>query len=790
MSRLGKTICAAISMAAVAGAGTGLLDRTDADAAAAASKPNIVFVILDDVGIDQMKLFGFGGVKPASTPNMNLLAAHGVKFTNVWAMPECSPSRAAFFTGRYPIRTGVVSAIVNNHLPQDYVSSFEATLPRVLAKAGYVSSLIGKYHLGNEKDPAGNCAPATRGWQSFVGNMSPGPPSIDTTAGDLENGGNQICGYHQGPEAGSCYTRASGTTKCQFISAANAEPGATPARTCLQRGGLFRPFLACGNRAPSEADFNLYNAYYVWPRTTTNGVRSPLSTNDACTPVTSRTYMTQQQSDDGASWWKKQSGPRMLTLSYNSIHTPYQKAPTSIVPDPGNPASTCSSVAPPRPLLNNMLEAADVEIGRFLANAGLGTLHKDGRTLATLDLRNTVVVIVGDNGSYGPSVRVLDNFDVNRSKATVYQTGVWVPLIVAGSPVAQPGRSVGELINVTDLFQLFGDLAGIKVGEIVPPSHILDSKPMLPYLTTPNAAPIRTTSFTQVGAGTFTPNPSERSWPCQIGNTCNDTLIWNKALCDDNGGTWYGPGGQKQLTSCCAVIAGTQNATIIPVSQYAVRDKRYKVVEVEQTDCKTPLAKGAKKPFPWAEFRTKVFREFYDLKPTSDNPTGMDFADNNLLKNCKEGQDPVTCLPQSLRGTYSRLANELDSVKASAKPQTACQMKGDGNLDLRVNQADIDGWKTFNGKGPSQYDINLDGETDEKDLAIIQAHLGTDCLDICVRADLNRDGKVDSRDLALLTSQSGTCDGVLCGGDLDGDGKVDSRDVRLMTSAQATCRAR
>ncbi len=121
MSRLGKTICAAISMAAVAGAGTGLLDRTDADAAAAASKPNIVFVILDDVGIDQMKLFGFGGVKPASTPNMNLLAAHGVKFTNVWAMPECSPSRAAFFTGRYPIRTGVVSAIVNNHLPQDYV---------------------------------------------------------------------------------------------------------------------------------------------------------------------------------------------------------------------------------------------------------------------------------------------------------------------------------------------------------------------------------------------------------------------------------------------------------------------------------------------------------------------------------------------------------------------------------------------------------------------------------------------------------------------------------------------
>jgi hypothetical protein len=186
--------------------GTSILVSTATAQAETASKPNIFFIIMDDVGIDQMKVFGFGGTIPASLPNINLIAQKGVMFTNAWAMPECSSSRAAFFTGRYPLRTGVDSAIVGNHLPQAYVSSFEATIPRILAKAGYTNALIGKYHLAGEKDPSGSCSPSTHGWQAFRGNNSAGPSSIDQTAGDLEHGGNQICGYHQGPEPGSCYT--------------------------------------------------------------------------------------------------------------------------------------------------------------------------------------------------------------------------------------------------------------------------------------------------------------------------------------------------------------------------------------------------------------------------------------------------------------------------------------------------------------------------------------------------------------------------------------------------------
>jgi hypothetical protein len=224
-----------------------------------------------------------------------------------------------------------------------------------------------------------------------------------------------------------------------------------------------------------------------------------------------------------------------------------------------------------------------------------------------------------------------------------------------------------------------------------------------------------------------------------------------------------------------------------PARQFATRNKRYKLVELHETDCASPLQPGDQKAFPWAEYNTKTSREFYDLQPTPDNPNGLDLASKNLLQNCPEGQDPKSCLPKALRPDYVELSKAMATVENSAKPQQTCRSLGDGNLDLRVNNEDVKAWQTFNGKGPSQYDINLDGQTDQADLDIINANFGTDCMTLCQRADLNRDGKIDSLDMTLLAKESGTCDGVLCGGDLDGNGKVNQRDVKLMQDAQNTC---
>src|SRR6266404_2036019 len=66
---------------------------------AASQTPNILFIILDDVGIDQLSLFNPQIPQPVTTSNLNTLVSHGVAFNNAWMMPECSPSRACFFTG-------------------------------------------------------------------------------------------------------------------------------------------------------------------------------------------------------------------------------------------------------------------------------------------------------------------------------------------------------------------------------------------------------------------------------------------------------------------------------------------------------------------------------------------------------------------------------------------------------------------------------------------------------------------------------------------------------------------
>src|SRR5438132_9740102 len=105
--------------------------------------PNILFFIMDDVGIDQMQIFGYGGATPPRTPNIDAIARAGVRFRNTWSMPECSPSRAIFFEGRYPFRTNVFNAILAQDLANSQVSPYEITTPKVLKQQDYVSALFG-----------------------------------------------------------------------------------------------------------------------------------------------------------------------------------------------------------------------------------------------------------------------------------------------------------------------------------------------------------------------------------------------------------------------------------------------------------------------------------------------------------------------------------------------------------------------------------------------------------------------------------------------------------------------
>jgi arylsulfatase len=115
----------------------------------AADKPNIVFIMTDNLGYGDIGAYGGGELRNAPTPRIDRLAAEGLRLTNFNVEPECTPSRSAFMTGRLPIRSGT-SRVPLPGLPQGIVP-WEYTLAELLSDTGYSTALFGKWHLGDKQ---------------------------------------------------------------------------------------------------------------------------------------------------------------------------------------------------------------------------------------------------------------------------------------------------------------------------------------------------------------------------------------------------------------------------------------------------------------------------------------------------------------------------------------------------------------------------------------------------------------------------------------------------------------
>ena len=107
-------------------------------------KANIVYIVADDLG---WKDVGFHG-SDIKTPNLDKLAAGGVKLEQFYVQPMCTPTRAALMTGRYPFRYGLQTAVIPAGAKYGLATD-EWLLPQALKEAGYTTAIIGKWHLGN-----------------------------------------------------------------------------------------------------------------------------------------------------------------------------------------------------------------------------------------------------------------------------------------------------------------------------------------------------------------------------------------------------------------------------------------------------------------------------------------------------------------------------------------------------------------------------------------------------------------------------------------------------------------
>ena len=132
-------------------------------AAGQQQKPNILFILADNVGYGDIGAYGGGELRGAPTPRIDQLADESLRMTQFLVEPGCTPSRAALMTGRYSIRSGL--SLVDVAGSDISLPATEITIAEMLREAGYATAMFGKWHLGSQP----YSQPQNKGFDEFYG---------------------------------------------------------------------------------------------------------------------------------------------------------------------------------------------------------------------------------------------------------------------------------------------------------------------------------------------------------------------------------------------------------------------------------------------------------------------------------------------------------------------------------------------------------------------------------------------------------------------------------------------
>lgn len=376
--------------------------------AAPVRKPNVIVILADDLGYGDTAVYGS---KIVRTPNIDALAADGVRFTQGYVShPVCAPSRAALLTGRYQTRFGYEFNPVGRDR-NGGVSLGETFIGQVMQKAGYHTGMVGKWHLGQ----SGGYHPVARGFDEYFGTTAGANAFIvETKPGDE---------FHSTPGVEATYGSAEGG------------------------GGL-------GPGTEAEQMVVLRQ-------------RSPITRGRE--PVEVKDYLTDAFTDEAVRFiGANKDKPFFLYVAHTTPHTPLQ-APAKYIDrykDTPNKGQRVYAA---------MVSALDDSVGAIRAKLKAEGLEKD-----------TVIVLLSDNGCAGYIGDACTNAPLNGYKGMHMEGGVRVPFIMAW-PGHIPPKVDTRVVSSLDIAPTAAALAGAKMPQGS------DGVDLTPYLT---------------GANRGTPNPT------------------------------------------------------------------------------------------------------------------------------------------------------------------------------------------------------------------------------------------------------------------------------------------
>ncbi len=427
-ARLLRRIATTLVLAAITGIGS-LTAINQAHCAEGLGRPNIVLILADDLGYGDVKVLNPQG--KIATPNMDLLAAAGMVFTDAHSSSAvCTPTRYGILTGRYNWRSRLQTHVQGGCSPR-LIEPGRLTVASFLKQQGYHTAAIGKWHLGMDWE-------LKPGAPKFGDNIEEGEAgwNIDFTK-PIANGPNSVgFDFYFGISASLDMVPYTFIENDHVV----ALPTADKVYPLMlgREGGKTR-------KGPGAEDFDAMN---VLPTLTQKAVD----------------YIGQRAAD------VKAGKPFCLYLPLNAPHTPILPTPEWQGKSGLNPYA-------------DFVMQTDATVG-----AVLDALDKQGLA------ENTLVILTSDNGC-SPQAKYDEllakehnpSYLFRGTKADIFDGGHHVPFLARWPAKIKPGATSDQIICLTDFFATFADI----VGANLPDNSAEDSVSILPALLGEAKEPLR-----------------------------------------------------------------------------------------------------------------------------------------------------------------------------------------------------------------------------------------------------------------------------------------------------------